>query len=47
MDLEKHTEQLRRQNEMLKEAVNLLTMQLNFYRASYEKVMRDIQEIAK
>jgi hypothetical protein len=47
MDLEKENEQLRRQNEVLKEALNLLTSQLNFYRASYEKVMRDIQEIAK
>jgi hypothetical protein len=47
MDLEKENEQLRRQNEVLKEALNLLTKQLNFYRASYEKVMRDIQEIAK
>ena len=47
MDLQKENEQLKRQNEALKEAINLLTRQLNFYRASYEKVMRDIQEIAK
>lgn len=45
--LEKESVQLRRQNEILKEAILLLTRQLNFYRTNYEKVMREIQEIAK
>ena len=47
MDLQKENEQLKRQNEVLKEAILLLTRQVNFYRASYEKVLRDIEEIAK
>jgi cell division protein FtsB len=47
MDLQKENEQLKRQNEVLKEAISLLTSQLNFYRTNYEKVMREIQEIAQ
>lgn len=45
--LEKENVHLRRQNETLKETILLLTKQLNFYRTNYEKVMREIQEIAK
>lgn len=44
--LEKENARLKRQNEILKEAILLLQRQLNFYRANYEKVMRQITEIA-
>lgn len=44
--LEKENAQLKRQNEILKEAILLLQRQLNFYRTNYEKVMRQITEIA-
>ena len=46
-ELEKENARLRRQIEALKEMSNFLTKQLNFYRASYDKVMRDLEEIAK
>ena len=45
--LEKENAQLRRQIEALKEMTNFLTRQLNFYRTNYEKMMRDLEEIAK
>lgn len=45
--LTKENDQLRRQNEMLKETIQFLSKQLNFYRTNYEKMMRDLEEIAK
>lgn len=44
--LEKENAQLKRQNEMLRETAQILWKQLNFYRTNYEKVMRQITEIA-
>lgn len=44
--LEKENAQLRRQIEALKEMTNFLTKQLDFYQTNYEKVMRQIMEIA-
>lgn len=45
-ELEKENARLRRQIEALKEMSNFLTKQLNFYQTNYEKVMRQIAEIA-